>query len=220
MRRPPATALLLLVLLQPALARAQGLHQYDPVNARDIFETCAGCHGKDAQGGGDGEYPRLAGLPERYIARQLRAFKARERPNIPMYQYATERELPESDVLDIARLLSELELQTKMPEFAEGTTSYQKLLIARRVFNVRRFDGDVERGQALFEETCERCHGAEGWGEESTPQLAGQYTNYLRRQIDLFRAGERKHRKMSKVVTKLEDRDLDDIFAYLSTRDD
>ena len=67
--------------------------KYDPENARDILETCAACHGKNGEGGKNGTYPRLAGLKADYIAKQLRAFKARDRVNIPMYPYATEREM-------------------------------------------------------------------------------------------------------------------------------
>jgi cytochrome c553 len=213
---------LLLPLPWAATARAEGQHAYDRENAQEILETCAGCHGKDAQGGGDGEYPRLAGMPERYIARQLRAFKSRTRINIPMYQYATERELPEPDVLDIARLISGLELITQMPDLPAETSAYQRLLIAGRVFNIRRAEGDVERGRELFEDTCEECHGEQGFGDEdeATPPLAGQYTEYLRRQIGLYRSGERKHEDMEEVVAELTDAEFDDVFAWLSTRDD
>jgi cytochrome c553 len=43
--------------------------EYDPENAQEILGTCAGCHGNNGQGGGDGTYPRLAGMRAEYIAK-------------------------------------------------------------------------------------------------------------------------------------------------------
>jgi cytochrome c553 len=214
----PAVALPCLATTQPADS-TQPTWEYDPENAQDVLETCAGCHGRNGDGGKDGTYPRLAGLKEEYIAKQLRAFKERERANIPMYPYATERELPESDIRDIARLLSEIELPTEMPPPDAPMTALERLRAAQAVFDVPRVDGDVERGADLYVEECSDCHGPEGWGEDDAPQIAGQYTEYLRRQIASFQSGERLNEDMEGVFEELDERDLQDIFAYLSERD-
>jgi len=222
--RPIWIAALTVALAGSLLARGEPAGtpawSYDPENARDILGTCAACHGNRGQGGKGGEYPRLAGLNADYITRQLRAFKARDRINIPMYPYTTERELPESDVRDIARLLSEIELPTRLPSPDAPMSALERLRAAQAVFNVARVDGDLERGAALFEDECSDCHGPEGWGEEETPPLAGQYTEYLRRQIAKFRSGERRNEDMDGVLDPLSDKDVQDILAYLSTRDD
>ena len=193
--------------------------KYDAENAQDIMETCAACHGRSGKGGKGGEYPRIAGLSEQYIAKQLRAFKARERINIPMYPYATERELPESDIRDIARLFSQIELPTSMPDMPPGASSLERMRAAVTVFNVPRVEGNAERGAEIYEEECSDCHGPEGWGEDDAPQLAGQYTEYLRRQLVSFQSGERLNEDMEGIFEELDDRDLQDIFAYLSERD-
>jgi cytochrome c553 len=194
--------------------------KYDPDNAQDILETCAGCHGQNGEGGKDGTYPRLAGLDEAYIAKQLRAFKARNRINIPMDPYATERELRESDVRDIARLLSQIELPTEMPAADAPMSALERLRAAQAVFNVARVEGDSERGAGLYEDHCGDCHGEEGWGDGEVPPLAGQYTEYLRRQVANFRSGERANEDMEDVFDGLDDRDLEDLFAYFASRDD
>ena len=193
---------------------------YDPDNAADIQEICAGCHGVFGEGGGDGTYPRLAGMSADYLADQLRAFKSRERVNIPMAPYATERELPEEDIRDITIFLSRIELLSAMPDLPEDTGGYERLMIAKRVFNVAAVDGDVSRGRALFETSCRRCHGEDGLGRRKTPPLAGQYTVYLRRQIDLFLGGKRSHRNVDKYFRRLESDDLDNLFAFLAAVDD
>jgi cytochrome c553 len=195
--------------------------QYDPENAQEILDTCAACHGKNGAGGKGGEYPRVAGLDEQYIIKQVSAFKARERVNIPMYPYATERELPPDDIRDIARLLSEIELPTRMPKLDESASAYERLLAAQSVFNVPRVEGgNIERGARLFEDECADCHGEEGWGDGEVPQLAGQHTNYLRRQIESFRSGERANEDMEGVFEGIDAQDLEDIFAFLASRDD
>jgi len=223
LRLPGRIALLLGVLAglapAPPAGSTQPTWEYDPENARDVLGTCAGCHGRNGEGGKDGTYPRLAGLKEEYIAKQLRAFKARERANIAMYPYATERELPESDIRDIARLLAGIELPTEMPPPDAPMSALERLRAAQAVFDVPRVEGDVERGAALYEEECSDCHGPEGWGEDDAPQLAGQYTEYLRRQIASFQSGARINEDMEGVFEEIDERDLQDIFAYLSERD-
>jgi len=194
--------------------------KYDAENARDILETCAACHGGSGQGGKGGTYPRLAGLSEAYLIRQIRAFKVRERINIPMYPYATERELPPNDVRDIARLLSEIELPTEMPSPDLEMSALDRLRATQAVFRVPAVDGDVERGAEIYEENCSDCHGEEGWGEDDVPPLAGQYTEYLRRQIKNFRSGERVNEDMEGVFEFIDGNDLEDLFAYLASRDD
>jgi cytochrome c553 len=194
--------------------------KYDRGNARDILEVCAGCHLKNGAGGKDGAYPRLAGLDEQYLIRQLEAFKSRERVNIPMYPYSTERELPPDDVRDIARLLSQIELPTELPPPDAEMSAYERLLAVQSVFNVPRVEGDIDRGAELYEEECSDCHGEDGWGEDESPQLAGQHTNYLRRQIGSFRSGERLNDDMEGVFEELDDDDIEDIFAWLASLDD
>ncbi len=226
MKRRCGTGVALLLTAWAGLAGAQSATsetpqwEYDPENARDILETCAACHGKNGEGGKNGTYPRLAGLEATYFAEQLRAFKARERINLPMYPYATERELPANDVLDIACLLSEIELPTELPSPDEPMSSLERLRAAQAVYNDPRVEGDVERGAALYADECGDCHGEEGWGDEDAPQLAGQHTEYLRRQVENFRSGERVNEDMEGLLDGLDDPDLQDLFAYLASRDD
>ncbi len=81
-------------------------YEYDPDNGEEINEVCAGCHGEFGAGGKEGEYPRLAGMPSDFIAKQLQLFRERERPNLAMVEYVDHRQMPDKDIQDISRYIS------------------------------------------------------------------------------------------------------------------
>ncbi len=195
-------------------------YEYDPYNAEDIMELCAGCHGEYGQGGGDGEYPRLAGLPVKYLEDQLRAYIKGERQGLVMVTYANEREMPDADVRDISRYMAEIELPSKMPVIDQNLDSLEKLLIASKVFNVPRLEGDTVLGGQIYNKQCKKCHGKEGAGRGKFPQLAGQFSDYIRLQIEDFRSGKRINKQMDKYLVGLTDEDIDNLLAYLSVVDD
>jgi cytochrome c-type protein NapC len=197
----------------------------DTEYAQEINETCAGCHGENGEGTSDGEYPRLAGLDAKYIAAQLRKFKSRERINIPMIPYATERELPEEDVLQIAIYLSQIDLPTKLPPIDEHAfNAYERLQASKRVVNIAKYPGNVDAGRRLYRKECAGCHGKEAWGNvtRNIPQLAGQHSEYLVRQINRFRKRERLHDdpRDADIFSSFSDAEIGDMLAYLSILDD
>lgn len=187
----------------------------------EINEVCASCHGEFGQGGKGGEYPRLAGLPENYLAAQLLRFRKRERINIPMLPYTEERELPDEDLLAVSAYLSRMELPSKMPDLPEDTSAYDRLLLARRVTNIARIPGDLELGEEIYAD-CVQCHGEKGWGKADgdDPPLAGQYTEYLARQIQDFISGQRWHDFSEELFNELEPEEISALLAYLSILDD
>jgi len=193
---------------------------------KEINETCAGCHGEYGQGSIDGEYPRLAGLSSGYIARQLRQFKQRERINIPMLPYANDRELPEEDLLAIAGYLSAIQLPARLPPLDEAAEfdALARLELSKRVVNIAPYPGDAGAGSRVYGRECASCHGKDGYGDAAhdVPPLAGQYSLYLRRQVENIRSGERLHDEPgdAELFRQYTDTEIDDILAYLATLDD
>lgn len=203
-------------------------YEYDPENGAEINEVCAGCHGEYGQGGKDGEYPRLAAMPAEFIAEQLRLFKARKRPNLAMVEYVDERQMPENDILDVANFLSQITLKTKLPpvdDTAPGFDAYARLLESKKLMQIPRVEGDIEKGKKSYKKECATCHGPDGMGiiKKSIPMLAGQYTKYLWRQVKKYREFIRIHDKEEpneELLADFTDEELQDIFAYLSIMDD
>lgn len=216
------TAVLSSLLLAAALPALAEEPRIDLILGEDINRTCASCHGEYGQGGGGGEYPRLAGMPQAYLIAQVKAFKERKRVNIPMAPYANDRELPDEDLFHIAGYLSQITLQTRLPALKEGeqVDGYARLKQLKLTIQIPKAEGDATAGEKTYREDCADCHGKEGYGRRNTPQLAGQHLPYLKKQIELFQAKERAHEDADKIFPRLKGKVLDDLFAYLSILDD
>ena len=90
---------------------------------------------------------------------------------------------------------------------------------------IARAEGDIEKGAKLYKKECGSCHGSDGYGDHNkqVPMLAGQYTNYLWRQVEKLRDRVRIHDEDEPNEELLDDfsyEELKDIFAYLSIADD
>ena len=218
--------LLLCAMLLSADAWSSPTSEPDLENGEEINELCAGCHGEFGQGGRGGVYPRLAGQPAAFIEKQMHLFRDRKRPNIPMLEYVDERQFPDQEIIDIAAYLAQIELPTRLPPIEEGKfDSLERLLLAKKVMNVPRFEGDVEAGKKLYNKECRSCHGTDGTGdrEEGVPMLAGQYTSYLQQQVPKYINKVRIHDEDDPEGEFLGDfsaEELRDIFAFLSVVDD
>lgn len=196
----------------------------DPEAGRQINQVCAACHGDNGQGGKKGEYPRLAGQHQEYLKEQLVKFKARKRINIPMFPYTEERELPDDDIVHITAYLASITLDTKVPEFKETDDALTRLQVMEKILNIPRTEGDVAAGAKLYKGECASCHGLKGQGRKNTPMLAGQYTNYMQRQVEKFIKNERIHDEEAKpgkdILNLLKPEEIRDILAFLTTLDD
>jgi cytochrome c553 len=220
------TSIAFLLFTGPALAEVPIHPDADLRNGRDINELCAGCHGEFAQGGKEGEYPRLAGMPAAFIEEQMHLFRDRSRKNPAMIEYVDERQTPDDEIRDIAAYMARIELPTRLPPIDEAQYDpLERLLLARKTLNIPRAEGDVAKGERLYKRECRSCHGAEGWGDHrnGVPMLAGQYTNYLWRQVAKYRKGTRIHDRddpTDRLLKQFSDEELGDMFAYLSVVDD
>ena len=212
MQRP-----LLFILL--ALGFAGAVQAQNLEKGKEINTTCAGCHGEAGQGGSKGEYPRIAGQRVGYIIDQLKSFRARTRVNIPMYPYTQERELPDEDIKDVAAYLASIELPTKWPVFKDTDDALTRLTLTERVMIIPRVAGNLANGEANYQKKCATCHGKTGLGRGMFPRLTGQYTSYLKRQMDNYVKGGRPHDEegIGGLLNALKEEDMQDILAYITS---
>lgn len=172
--------------------------------------TCAACHGSDGNSPLS-MYPKIAGQHAKYLEKQMNEFKLAAstggkegRNNAIMNGMAMG--LSDQDMKDLSAYFASQQMSAgTTPEdvVAEG----QKLYMA----------GDAERGVTA----CVACHGpkAAGTGLSGFPKLSGQYPEYLKAQLELFRSGERHNdlnEMMSDVAKKLTDHDIEVLSKYIS----
>lgn len=194
----------------------------DLEKGKEINGVCAACHGAFGQGGKRGEYPRIAGQPAQFLKDTLRAFRARQRINLPMYPYTQERELPDEDIEDVAEYLASIQLPTRPPQFKDSDDALTRLLAMEQVMIVPRAEGDLANGKAIYDKECLSCHARDGRGRRKFPMLVGQYTNYLKKQVDSFVRKERPHDEEAPggILNRLSEKDVQDVLAYVTTLQD
>ena len=123
--------------------------------------ACVACHGLKGEGDGDLS-PRLAGLDEGYLVRQLTHYVEGVRAHPQMRAIA--RKLSPDERLAVARYYAAL----PSPVAANGWTS------------------------PLYASTCASCHGASGEGRPGVPAIAGQSASYVEAQFAAWKSGARR----------------------------
>jgi cytochrome c553 len=79
-------------------------------------------------------------------------------------------------------------------------------------------DARAQRRTPPIVTVCAPCHGTDGTGGDiEKPNLAGQNSIYLRKQLLAFRSGTRRHPDMNKRAQDLTDREIDQLVIYYST---
>ncbi len=170
---------------------------------RDLFATCATCHGSDGSGVEDGSVPAIAGQYFAVIVKQLTDFHNARRWNIRMGKVLYPLHITSAaDFADVAAYIS------RLPRHATHDVGDGSALTA---------------GTGVYFTACESCHGAIGTGAGSslTPRLGGQHYRYLLRQIR--NAGVQWRPNMSsqheQLVRKLTSEQINGVADYLSRLD-
>jgi sulfide dehydrogenase cytochrome subunit len=139
-------------------------------------ERCTACHQRSGLTT-DAQIPTIAGVGAFYLENQFAVFAAGARPCVV--------EALEYDVDKCAIIGSLTEQQRR--ELVEH--------FARQDYRPFEQDFDAalaDRGEALHEERCERCHTDSGWEPlDDAGLLAGQPIPYLVRQLEYFATGRR-----------------------------
>ncbi|MBS7458034.1 cytochrome c4 [Coralloluteibacterium stylophorae] len=192
------------------------VHPGDVSAGQGKAAVCAACHGADGNSI-DPQYPKLAGMPERYIARQLALFKTGERPNPIMQSFAAP--LSAQDMRDIGAFFAS---QQALPGVADDTAIADGPNEGARFYEVGETlfrAGDRTRGIPA----CMACHGPDGAGNPGPayPSLAGQHAQYTATKLQMFRdgdgygEGESENLVMVQVAANLTDEEIQSLATYV-----
>ena len=167
--------------------------------------ACAGCHGANGVPAAGAPFPRLAGLPVEYVAKQLFDYRDEARANAIMGPIA--KALTDEEIASLARYYASLELPAPKPLTADRP---------QRGWQLARY-GD----NALALPACVDCHGGDVTG--GGPVLPGlaQPASYTTAQLTAFRTSERKNDGdgiMQALAKRLSDADIKSLADYYAER--
>ncbi|HEV7821179.1 MAG TPA: c-type cytochrome, partial [Burkholderiales bacterium] len=138
-----------------------------PPAAPPAAAQCAGCHGAQGEGNSAANFPRIAGQPQYYLAKQLTDYANGRRRNAVMEPIA--KGLAAADRDAIAAYYSQ------MAPTAPAATAQNTAGSGGRANELSRA-GDARLGV----QACNNCHGPDGSGEPPVfPYLAGLDAKYL-----------------------------------------
>jgi cytochrome c553 len=87
------------------------------------------------------------------------------------------------------------------------------------IINLSTSNGDPVAGKSKST-LCQSCHGELGLSlEVLIPNLAGQYPEYITKQLRDFQSGARKNQFMSIIAKSIDDWDLPDIVTYFASQE-
>jgi cytochrome c553 len=165
--------------------------------------TCVACHMTDGNSVNP-IWPKLAGQHYDYLVKQLSDFRAGNRTDPTMTAMVVP--LNDQDVLDLAAYFSS---QTQAPGAANPDLVQQ----GEQIYT----QGNPASGVAA----CTACHGASGLGmpQAMFPRVGGQHPDYVKKQLNDFRAGVRGNDPngiMRDVAMKLTDAEIEAVASYMS----
>jgi cytochrome c553 len=173
-------------------------------DAKTIATTvCSACHGEDGNSLVP-MFPKIAGLQEEYIVKQLRDFKSGRRKSDIMAPVVAA--LKSEDFLPLGSYFSSQKMKA-------GEADDKKLAdLGKLVF----FDGNEDSGLPA----CVGCHQAQGAGHLIYPRIGGQHGTYVSQQLKNFSAGDRSNdvsRFMRVVAKRMTDEEINAVSAYVAT---
>ena len=188
---PPAAALLATagwVLAIPAVAQ-------EDAATRQLAQACFACHGPDGNSTNP-RYPILAGQSWRYIYMQLKDFKEGRRSNPEMSPMAAN--LTRDQMMALGNFFAA-----------------QKQRPATFTPDPARVEAGKKTADTVL---CPMCHLGGFVGQNEIPRVAGQWPQYVKKQLEDFRARRRTNDagNMTSVARNLSDDDIENLAQYIA----
>ena len=177
-----------------AVASTPAAAQEDPA-IRQKAEVCFACHGPNGNSQNP-EYPILAGQSWRYIYIELQDFKAGRRTDPVMSPLAAA--LSRDDMIALGNFFA----------------AQKPLPIAFKADGAR-----VDAGRRISDAVlCPMCHLGGFVGQNEIPRVAGQYPQYVKKQLHAFKDKTRTNDagNMTSVAGTLSDDDIENLSHYIA----
>lgn len=196
-RKPPGWQVALAATPSPAAGKSIA------AKGKGAATACAGCHGAKGVPPAGTPFPRLAGLPAEYVAKQLFDYRDGTRPHPLMGPIA--KALADAEIASLARHYATF----PAPALRPAPSSSRGSRLAR--------SGD----NALAIPACADCHGSDrDGGGPILPPLA-QPGAYTTAQFQAFRSGERRNDGegvMRGIAKRLSEDDIRALADYYAKR--
>lgn len=207
------TAVVLIAVLLTPFALAEGKTGGNADAGKTKTAMCGACHGADGNSTA-GTFPKLAGLGEKYLNKQLRDIKSGTRSVAEMTGMLNA--LSDQDMADIAAYYAS---QTR--QLAGSQENAKRLALGEKIYRA----GNLETGVPA----CTGCHSPAGNGNAPAgyPALGGQHAQYIARQLRAFRTGAHDAedpaarnnddvKVMRGVAARMNDQEIDALANYIS----
>lgn len=155
-------------------------------NGEKISAVCSACHGSDGNSSVP-SFPKIAGLGESYLLKQLKDVKSGAR-SIPEMTGLLDNN-SDQDLQDLAAFYNSKALvlsgSKEMKVRINSGAEVDALKLGTQVYRAGNLETHVP--------ACSGCHSPTGMGNGPAgfPRLSGQYAEYIEKQLKAFRAGER-----------------------------
>lgn len=200
-----------LFLIACSTGLAAAAQPADDAKGRKLFEPCTMCHGQNAEGNQSLGAPRIAGMPDWYLGRQLANFRKGLRgADADADEYGGQ----------MARMAEQLWDDGEIAAVADYISSL-KAPAPNRTLRAK-----PARAKATFA-TCAACHGEGAGGnvDVGAPPLTGLDDWYIVKQLTAFRAGVRGthasdtlgQQMRAAAATLADDQAVADVAAYVGT---
>lgn len=201
----------ILVTTAASVAFAEG----DAKRGESLVTACAACHGSDGNSAAP-TFPKIAGLGEKYILKQLHDIKSGDRVIAEMAGQLTN--MSDQDMADMAAYFGSQSMQLsgskEMQVQLNSGVKTDALALGKKVYHA----GNAETGVPA----CMGCHSPTGHGNDPAkyPRLGGQFPEYIEKQLRAFRAGDRTNDGdnmiMRGVAAQLSDAEIKAVANYIA----
>ncbi len=174
----------------------------DAASGKQLSAACGACHGSDGNSPA-ASFPKIAGLGEKYLLKQLKDFKSGARANpIMAGQVAA---LNETQMGDVAAYYAS---QTR----SVGYAAKDKVAVGEKIYRA----GNKATGVPA----CLACHAANGNGMSAAgfPALGGQHSDYIKAQLVAFQEDKRENdanKVMRDIAGRMSNKEISAVSAYI-----